>query len=384
MTGWHNNIKEIPLILQPYWTLWEELTIEDGLILKGTRIVIPSKKWEAILNQIHDSLLGLKKCKLWAKQTVYWPGLNDQLQKLVLNCLICLKYSKSKKKQETSLSLGQEVPIFPWTKLATDLFHFEGNSYLLIIDYTRQFPIMCKLTSMTGHNVAEHFKQIFAEYGWPDTIISDNGPCYTSQIFKGLMEEYQVNHITSLPPYLQSNSLAEKYIQIVKNLFHKAKEEGQDLHKCLMVYRNTPLSNQLQSPMQILSSRTTRTSLPMSNAVRKQVGLQSEEMKCRPKNQHLPTYNLSLHQAVMYQDPVNKKWYPAKITKPCDEPRSYIITTEEGIQYRKTQAHLKPYQPWYQTNRQVPQRYRDIQANDNQIQSGPRRNVKPPERLQIF
>ena len=158
MTGWPNNIKEIPLILQPYWTLWEELTIEDGLILKGTRIVIPSKKWEAILNQIHDSLLGLKKCKLWAKQTVYWPGLNDQLQKLVLNCLICLKYSKSKKKQETSLSLGQEVPIFPWTKLATDLFHFEGNSYLLIIDYTRQFPIMCKLTSMTGHNVAEHFK----------------------------------------------------------------------------------------------------------------------------------------------------------------------------------------------------------------------------------
>ena len=63
MTGWPNNIKEIPPILQPYWTFREELTIEDGLILKGTRIIIPGKKREAILNH-HDSHLGLQKCKL--------------------------------------------------------------------------------------------------------------------------------------------------------------------------------------------------------------------------------------------------------------------------------------------------------------------------------
>ena len=106
-------------------------------------------------------------------------------------------------------------------------------------------------------------------------------------------------------------------------------------------------------------------------------------MRCRPKNQYLPTHDLSLHQAVMYQDPLNKKRYPAKITKMCDEPRSYIITTEEGTHYRKTQTHLKLYQPWYQTNRQVVPQNRDIQFNDNQIQSRLRRNVKPPQRLQI-
>ena len=98
MSGWPTMIKEIPQVLQPYWTFREELTIEDGLILKGTRIVIPNKKHEAILNQIHDSHLGLNKRKLHAKQTVYWPGLNDQLEKLVLNCQLCLKYSNSKKK----------------------------------------------------------------------------------------------------------------------------------------------------------------------------------------------------------------------------------------------------------------------------------------------
>ena len=93
---------------------------------------------------------------------------------------------------------------------------------------------------MMAHHIADHFKQIFAEYGWPDTLISDNGPCYASEVFKGLMTEYHVNHITSSPHYPQSNGLAKKYVQVVKNLFHKAKEEGQDLYKCLMTYRNTP------------------------------------------------------------------------------------------------------------------------------------------------
>ena len=97
MSGWPSTIKEILQVLHPYWTFREELTIEDGLILKGTRIVIPNKKHETILNQIHDSHLGLTKCKLRAKQ-------------------LCLKYSRSKKKQDTNLSLGQEIPLFPWTK----------------------------------------------------------------------------------------------------------------------------------------------------------------------------------------------------------------------------------------------------------------------------
>ena len=119
-----------------------------------------------------------------------------------------------------------------------------------------------------------------------------------------------------------------------------------------MVYKNTPLSSQLQSPMQILSRRATRSSLPLSNAARKQMGIQSEELKCRYKNQHLPTHDLSFNQTIMYQEPESKKWYPAKITRLCDEPRSYIITTEEVTQYRKTQTHLKPYQLQYQTTKQ--------------------------------
>ena len=70
--------------------------MEDGIVLKGTCIVIPHKKCQAILNLIHEGYLGLNKCKLRAKDAVYWPGLNEQLEKLGLNCELCLKYSHSK------------------------------------------------------------------------------------------------------------------------------------------------------------------------------------------------------------------------------------------------------------------------------------------------
>ena len=101
--GWPSSIKELSSEIQPFWTFREELTIEDGIILKGTRIIIPSKKQNTILKLIHEGHLGLTKCKLCIKETVYWPGLNEQLEKLILNCPLCLKYSQSKCKQPSHM-----------------------------------------------------------------------------------------------------------------------------------------------------------------------------------------------------------------------------------------------------------------------------------------
>ena len=84
--GWPKTIKEVPKKIQKYWTFHEELMIEDGLILKGMRIVYPDKKREEILKQIHEGHLGLNKCQMRAKETVYWPSKNEQLEQLILNC----------------------------------------------------------------------------------------------------------------------------------------------------------------------------------------------------------------------------------------------------------------------------------------------------------
>ena len=239
--GWPSSIKEVPPEIHVYWTLQEELIIEDGLVLKGTWIVIPNNKHKQILILIHKGHLGLGKCKLQCKDMVYCPGINEQLEKLVLNCELCLKYLTAKSKHAPNMSLGKEVPIHPWTNVDTDIFHFENDSHLLIANYTSRFPIVHKLTSTTAQQVASHMKLIFSEYSLPETIVFDNSPCYSAATFTKLMRDYSVNQITSSPHYPQSNGLAEKYVQIVKNLFYKAKEEGTNLHKSLMIYRNTLL-----------------------------------------------------------------------------------------------------------------------------------------------
>ena len=96
--------------------------------------------------------------------------------------------------------------------------------------------------------------------------------------------------------------------------------------------------------MQILQSRTARTQLPMSSAARIQQELGSEELRVNNKNEHLPTHDYHIGQSVMYLNPINKRWYPAKIRSLCQEPRSYKIETHKGTVYRKTQNHLKLFQ----------------------------------------
>ena len=319
--GWPKTIKEVPQEIQKYWTFHEELMIEDGLILKGTRIVIPDEKREEILRQIHEGHLGLNKCQMHTKETVYWPGLNDQLEQLILNCQVCLKYSRSKDKGSLHTALGHEVPPVPWSKVATDIFHYESQPYLLIVDYTSRFLIVRKLKSMSAQHIIEHFKSIFSEYGWPDTVVSDNGPCYTAEAFSNLMKEYAVNHITSSLHYPQSNRLAERFIQIVKNLFHNVTDEGADIDKYLMIYRNTPLASTSKSPMQMLQQRSARLPLPMSNVAKRRLGIVGEQQSS--KNQQLPSHDFHIGQDVMCQSPITKRWFPAIIKALCPEPRSY-------------------------------------------------------------
>ena len=145
MSGWLSTIREVPSEIQPYWIFMEELTVKDGIVLKGIHIVISHKKHQATLNQLmHEGHLGLNKCKLRAKDTVYREGFNEQLVKPVLNCELCLKYSHSKHKQKPSYSLGQEIPVNPRTKFASDIFHFEVLPLSYNTSLTSSLQSLCK------------------------------------------------------------------------------------------------------------------------------------------------------------------------------------------------------------------------------------------------
>ena len=296
----------------------EEISIEDGLLLKGTCIIVPQALHKDMIWLLHTGHLRLEKCLNRAKQSMYWPSLYDELKDLIINCTTCLKFS-AQKPTSNKQHAGHEIPLHLWSKLASDIFYFEGDSYLLIVNYTSHFPIISKLSSITRKAIAHHMQSIFSEYGWPDTLVTDNGPCYTSEEFQILLQSMSVNHLTSSPHYPQSNGLAEKYVGIIKNLFYKAKEEGQSPYTALMVYRNTPLNGTLQSPMQILQGRQTCTDLPLSHAAKVQMGINhapkpTAEILCvKDKLLSSPTHDIPIGQNVMYKEPNDKRWYPATV-----------------------------------------------------------------------
>ena len=114
------------------------------------------------------------------------------------------------------------------------------------------------------------------------------------------------------------------------------------------------------------------------------------------KHEHLPSHDLNFQQGVMCQDVTSKWWYPATITSFCVQPRSYNITTREGVTYRKTHAHLKPYQPQskksedehsvehssdMQTLKQSDHKMFDNMNNQVQYYSRPMRDIKPQLKL---
>ena len=117
--------------------------MENGLLLKSIRIIIPKVMRDQFLNELHTGHLGITKCIELAKQTMYWSGINNDIEQFVVTCQPCLKYAASKRKcPEKKNQLGQEIPVMPWTKLGTDIFTLDGVNYLLMVNYTSKFPIM--------------------------------------------------------------------------------------------------------------------------------------------------------------------------------------------------------------------------------------------------
>ena len=202
-----------------------------------------------------------------------------------------------------------------------------------------------------------------------------------------------VHHLTRSPHYPQINGLAEKYVGIIKNLFHKTKEEAQSPYTALMVYRNTPLNGTLQSPMQILQGRQAPTDLPLSHATRVQMGINhapqptAEILRVKDKMLSSPTHDIPIGQNIMYMEPNDKRWYPATVISQLLEKRSYLIKMHDNVVYRKMQVHLKPYTP--KEKIESPELCtNDIeQSLDNnqniKINSRPKCNVKPPNRLDL-
>ena len=89
ITGWPEDIKEVPHPLRLYWQHRETLTVKDSLVLWGEALIILPAEWERVLHQLHQFHQGITKSQLLACGSFFWPGINKAIEEVVHQCETC-------------------------------------------------------------------------------------------------------------------------------------------------------------------------------------------------------------------------------------------------------------------------------------------------------
>ena len=108
-----------------------------------------------------------------------------------------------------------------------------------------RFPVVRKLTGESSHLVLDAMKDIFSDFGMPATIITDNGPCYKSHEFSEFCSTFEIKHLTGSAYNHQANAIAERNIQMIKNLMAK---NSRDVWLALLIFKLTPITGIDKSP----------------------------------------------------------------------------------------------------------------------------------------
>ncbi|GFN88402.1 Pol polyprotein [Plakobranchus ocellatus] len=212
--GWPGNRQDILTEVREFWDVREDLTTMNGMIFKGEQVLIPSAIHSDMLRRINEGHLGIKKCKRWARDVIYWLRMSAEIADLISRCSICLTHRNWQKKESLK---SHDIPSIPWQKVVSNIFTINGKNYLLVVDYYSRFVELALLNDTRGSTVVTHFKSIFSFHGIPQTLITDNGPNYVISEFKQFTASWEIGHITSSPRYPQSNGLAERMVQTEKS-----------------------------------------------------------------------------------------------------------------------------------------------------------------------
>ena len=245
LSGWPEWKSDVPNAAAPYFNVRDELSVQNGVIFYGERAVVPISLRKDMLQCIHASHMGIEGCLRRARESLYWPGMNNEVKDFIQHCEVCRSTDVKQPKEPLQ---PHDIPTRPWVKVAVDLFLCNGQNYLIIVDYYSGFWEVEHLDSIVSSHVIRKMKMQFARYGIPDKVMSDNGPQFASEEDKRLSKIWKFQLITSSPHHPKRNGKAENAVRAAKRLMIKAKKDGSDAYLALLDYRNTPTQGVDTSP----------------------------------------------------------------------------------------------------------------------------------------
>ncbi|XP_042228326.1 uncharacterized protein K02A2.6-like [Homarus americanus] len=243
MRGFPEHRQDLEHALRLYWGARSMLAVDDGLILYGSRLLIPCSLRRESLERLHDGHQGVNRTKRRARQAVYWPVIDHDIENTVSSCSLC----------RPLLPCHQNEPLW-------------RDDFLLHVDHLSGWPYIssCPRTASAAHLVCVlHY--IFADTGVPVALRTDGGPQFTPSTFRRFLARWRVEHRITSPYNPRANGQAEEAVKVMKKLICITTRNGildeDDFARGQLELRNTPRANG-RSPAQVLFRHPLRSSVP--------------------------------------------------------------------------------------------------------------------------
>ena len=160
--------------------------------------------------------------KSLARGIVWWPKTDDEIEIMVRSCSSCQSQQNN---PATSPLIPWQWPTRPWSRLHIDYVGpFLGQMWLVIIDAHSKWLEVFPMSSTTSTATAQCLREVFARFGLPERIVTDNAPNFVSSEFTYFLKQNGIRHTTSAPYHPATNGLAERAVRVFKDGMKKMSE----------------------------------------------------------------------------------------------------------------------------------------------------------------
>lgn len=285
--------------LQPYFSRKDELTVDNGVIMWGYRVIIPSKLRLRLLKELHSAHEGIVKMKSNARAYFWWPKLDVDIEQVVKLCEVCLSVRPELPKSKI---IPCKKGSYFFERVHADFLGPFHNKMILIISDTYSKWLEAFIMRKTDANsTIEKFRECFARFGFPKVVVTDNGPQFTSGEFSQFLSNCGIQHWSSPPYHPQTNGFAENSVKNFKNGITKLIRDSKNtncsfetlMNRYLYSCRNsvhvstgvTPSSlvfkTKVRTRLDILNTKSNSSKIEMEQEGRDERFVVGEKVYCR-------------------------------------------------------------------------------------------------------
>ena len=321
--------------LSKFQGVFDSLYIENDVLHFGNRICIPPKYHDRLLSELHSTHIGAISMKKVVRDLFWWPGISRDIDNIAAKCSGCKKYRK--KTPANSLSVWPFARR-PMERVHIDYFEYRGKHVLIMVDAFSK-KIWCHYlgTDTTAAvTCAALFNWFCTETGSPTTLVSDNGPQFTSNFFATKMKLWNIKHIFSPPYHPMSNGLAERGVGLVKDRLKKMNVSSKpiDLYVSLAqickVHGLTPHSSTDRCPFELIKLGNLPSLFPSLTSDTTQKSELTVTRHCAHKLKKRKSF--SEGDLVVVYDNFTKTNYDAVVSEIVGT-NNYIVQSDNGVKH---------------------------------------------------